>query len=193
MPKRHTNAVFLGDLRARTAGRIIHLERIAQDVAASIDEARRNLEAIDRVIRLFDNRIDPTAIRPIVSSKKIPRGSRGGLTRAINDVLETAGAEGLLTHEVAWAMQLKYGLSFETPEERTRFIRNTLRHRLYELAKRGTLEVNQNEMPGPDGSQAQNRWRLKSCVSQTLGALGAQAEAAGLGVHVVDAEATASV
>jgi hypothetical protein len=70
MPKRHTNAVFLGDLRARTAGRIIHLERIAQNVAANIDEARRNLEAIDRVIRLFDNRIDPTAIRPIVSSEK---------------------------------------------------------------------------------------------------------------------------
>lgn len=193
MPKRHTNAVFLGDLRARTAGRIIHLERIAQDVAASIDGARRDLEAIDRVIRLFDNRIDPTAIRPIVSSKKIPRGPRGGLTRAINDVLETAGAVGLLTREVAWALQLKYGLHFETPEEFNRFITNTLKCRLYALAKKGMLDVTQDEMPGPDGGQHPNRYRLKSCVSRTLGALGAQAEAAGLGVHVIDAEPTSTV
>lgn len=160
MPKRHTNAVFLGDLRARTAGQIIRLERIAEDVAQTIADARRDLEAIDRVIRLFDKRIDPAAIRPIVSPKKIPRGSRGGLTTAITAVLETAGVEGLLTREIAWALQLKYGLCFETPKEFHRFIDNTLRCRLYDLAKKGALDAILEDMPGPDGGQRPNRYRL---------------------------------
>jgi hypothetical protein len=189
MPKRHTNAVFLGDLRARTAGQIIHLERIAADVAARIADARCDLEAIDRVIRLFDARIDPSTIRPIASPKKIPRGSYGGLTKAIKTVLETAGADGLLTREVAWALQLKYGLCFETPQEFNRFIRNTLQCRLRELAKRGDIHVVTEEMPGPDACQPQNRYWLKSFARRSLDTLAAQAAGAGLEVQVVDAEA----
>jgi len=189
MPKRHTNAVFLGDLRARTAGEIIRLERIAEDVAQTIAGARRDLEAIDRVIRLFDKRIDPKAIRPIVSPKKIPRGSRGGLTTAITAVLETAGAEGLLTREIARALQLKYGLSFETPAEFNRFIANTLKCRLYDLVKKGVLDAMMEEMPGPDGGQRPNRYRLKSFVRRSLDALATQAAGTGLEVQVVDAEA----
>lgn len=191
MPKRHTNAVFLGDLRARTAGKIIHLERIAADVASNIADARRDLEAIDRVIRLFDDRIDPTAIKPIVAVKKIPRGTHGGLTMAIKTVLETAGTEGLLIREIAWALQLKYGLTFETPKEFNRFIRNTLRHRLYELAKSGIVEVVPEEIPGSIGNQPHNRCWLKSLMPRSLDALTARAEAAGLQVQEVDAEAEA--
>lgn len=191
MPKRHTNAVFLGDLRARTAGKIIHLERIAADVASNIADARRDLEAIDRVIRMFDDRIDPTAIKPIVAVKKIPRGTHGGLTMAIKAILETAGTEGLLTNEIAWALQLKYGLAFETPAEFNRFIRNSLSRRLYELAKNGMLETVIEEIPGSIGSHPQNRYWLKSLMPRSLDALAARAEAAGLQVQEVDAEAEA--
>ena len=189
MPKRHANAVFLGDLRARTAGQIIRLERIAEDVAQTIAGARRDLEAIDRVIRLFDNRIDPSTIRPIVSPKKIPRGSHGGLTMAIKAALETAGAEGLLTREVAWALQLKHGLCFETPAEFNRFIANSLKCRLYDLVKKGVIDAVMEEMPGPDGGQRPNRYRLKSFARRSLDTLVAQATGAGLEVQVVDAEA----
>ncbi len=83
IPKRHTNAVFLGDLRVRPAGQITLLERSAGDVAERTAAARWDLEAIDRVIRLFDAGINPAAIRPIGSGRKIPPGSHGGFMLAI--------------------------------------------------------------------------------------------------------------
>ncbi len=191
MPKRHTNAVFLGDLRARTAGKIIHFERIAADIASNIAEARRDLEAIDRIIRLFDDRIDPAAIRPIAAVKKIPRGSRGGLTLAIKAVLETAGTEGLLVREIAWALQLKYGLIFETPEESERFFRNSLKRRCHEMVQMGMLKAVPEEHPGTIGSQMLNRYWLASLAPSSLDSLVARAEAQGMAVREVDAEATA--
>ena len=57
MPKRHTSAVFLAELRARTAGQIIRLERMAEDVSQTIAGARRDLEAIDLVIRVSGSRV----------------------------------------------------------------------------------------------------------------------------------------
>lgn len=62
MYNRHSQAVYLGDLRGRTAGKITHFERIAADIAAQLAEARKDLEAVDRIIKQFDPRIDPASI-----------------------------------------------------------------------------------------------------------------------------------
>lgn len=44
IPKRHMNAAFLGGLRARTAGQIIHLERIAKDIVNAITGDRHDMQ-----------------------------------------------------------------------------------------------------------------------------------------------------
>jgi hypothetical protein len=194
MPKRHTNAVFLGDLRGRTAGKIAHLERIAAEVAASLAAARGSLEAIDRVIALFDPRIDPATLPVIMSTKRIPRGPRGGLTLALEGIMEAAGSEGLSSREVAWALQVKHGLVFETPQEFNRFLRNVLRCRLQDLEKMGLLEgfEDPTEVDESSGRCSLKRWRLKQSGT-SIDSLVDDARACGAEVIVVDAEVTPPV
>jgi hypothetical protein len=189
MPKRHTNAVFLGDLRGRTAGKITHLERIAAEVAASLAAARGSLEAVDRVIALFDPRIDPTALPPILSNKKVPRGAKGGLTRALEVVLEKAGYEGLSAREIGWALHMRNGLAFETPQELTRFLQNTVKRRLLEMADMGIVESfdDPTEVDEISGRRSLKRWRLKK-AGTSIESLVADAKACGAEVLVVDAE-----
>jgi hypothetical protein len=189
MPKRHTNAVFLGDLRGRTAGKIVHLERIAADVAAALAAARGSLGAIDRVINLFDPRIDPTALPLILSNKKVPRGAKGGLTRALEVVLEKAGYEGLSAREIGWTLQLQYGLAFETDQELTRFLQNTVKRRLLEMADMGIVESfdDPSEVDESSGRRSLKRWRLKK-AGTSIESLVADAKARGAEVMVVDAE-----
>jgi hypothetical protein len=194
MRKRHTNAVFLGDLRGRTAGEIVHLERIAAEVAASLAGARRNLEAIDRVIALFDPRIDPTTIPVIHSNKKIPRGPKGGLSLALKGILETAGPQGLSVREIGWALQLKHGLSFETPQEFTRYLENTLKCQLFDLKRQGILESFEELTTDEDATDKRTikRWRLKK-AGTSINSLIVDAKARGAEVMIVDAEALPSV
>ena len=189
MRKRHTNAVFLGDLRGRTAGEIVHLERIAAEVAASLAGARRNLEAIDRVIALFDPRVDPTTIPVIHSNKKMPRGPKGGLSLALKGILETAGPQGLSVREVGWALQLKHGLRFETPQEFTRYLENTLKCQLFDLKRQGILDSFEELTTDEDATNKRTikRWRLKR-AGISIDSLVADANAKGADVVVVDAE-----
>ena len=189
MRKRHTNAVFLGDLRGRTAGEIVPLERIAAEVQASLDGARRNLEAIDRVIALFDPRVDPTTIPVIHSNKKMPRGPKGGLSLALKGILETAGPQGLSVREVGWALQLKHGLRFETPQEFTRYLENTLKCQLFDLKRQGILDSFEELTTDEDATNKRTikRWRLKR-AGISIDSLVADANAKGADVVVVDAE-----
>jgi hypothetical protein len=189
MRKRHTNAVFLGDLRGRTAGEITHLERIASEVAASLAGARRNLEAIDRVIALFDPRINPATIPVIQSNKKIPRGPKGGLSIAVKGILETAGPQGLSVREIGWALQLKHGLAFETPQEFTRYLENTLKCQLFDLKRQGALDSFAELSTDEDATNKRiiKRWRLKR-AGTSIDSLVADANAQGADVVVVDAE-----
>jgi hypothetical protein len=191
MRKRHTNAVFLGDLRGRTAGKITQLERIAAGVSAEMTAAWSDLNAIDRVIRLFDPRIDPGALPVIHSCKKIPRGSKGGLTLALRGILDQAGSEGLSIREVGWALQLRHNLVFETPKEFTRYLKNTVERRLREMEHMTFVESMEIQTPAEDGTcRAVRRWRLK-LVGSTIESLVADAKARGTEVVVVDAEALA--
>jgi hypothetical protein len=189
MPRRHTNAVFLGDLRGRTAGKIAHLERIAAEVAASLAAARDSLEAVDRVIALFDPRIDPTTLPRILSNKKVPRGAEGGLTVDLKTILEKAGTEGLSTREIGWALHMRNGLAFETPQELTRFLQNTVKRRLLEMADMDIVESfdDTTEVDEISGRRSLKRWRLKK-AGTSIESLVADAKARGAEVMVVDAE-----
>jgi hypothetical protein len=189
MPKRHTNAVFLGDLRGRTAGKITHLERIAAEVAASLAAARASLEAVDRGIALFDPRIDPTTLPRILSNKKVARGAEGGLTVDLKTVLEKAGTEGLSTREIGWALHMRNGLAFETPQELTRFLQNTVKRRLLQMADMDIVESfdDPTEVDEISGRRSLKRWRLKK-AGTSIESLVADAKACGAEVMVVDAE-----
>jgi hypothetical protein len=189
MRKRHSNAVFLGDLRGRTAGKLIHLERIAADVAAALAGTQSDLAAIDRVIALFDPRINPATLPVILSNKRIPRGSRGGLTIAVKAVMEKVGPEGLSTREVGWALQMQHSLTFETPQEFRRYLENTLKCRLQDLERQGILESFEDPTQAEDGPGRRSirRWRLKRAGS-SIESLVADAKTRGAEVAVVDAE-----
>jgi hypothetical protein len=191
MPKRHTNAVFLGDLRGRTAGKLIRLERIAidVDVSASITSVRRDLEAIDRVIGLFDPRIDPSTLPVIHSNKKFRRGPKGGLTLVLKEILAKAGTAGLLTREIGRALQVQHSAVFESEQEFSRFLRNTLKCRLRNLVKMGVVESDDDEIDVGNGLgvRATKRWRLKG-GGTSIESLVADAKARGAEVIVVDAQ-----
>ena len=191
MPKRHTNAVYLGELRGRTAGKILHLERIAADVAAQIAEAKCDLDAVDRVISLFDPRIDPTTLPPILGGKKNLDESKRALTLtvAITQILEKAGPAGLSTRELGWALQLRHKLVFETPREFDRYLHNNARRRMKQLETMGILE-SVSELPDLQNvldQRSAKRWRLKT-VGTSIESLVADAKARGAEVIVVDAE-----
>jgi hypothetical protein len=189
MYKRHSQAIYLGDLRGRTAGKIAHLERIANDVATQLAEARKDLEAVDRIIKQFDPRIDPTSIPSIHGGKKLQRGTRGGLVTAVRAIMEKAPVGGMTSHEVLLALQLQHDLVFETPQEFKRYLNNVVRCCLQDLEKMGILQRTVED--SLVSMRPYKRWRLRG-AGTSIESMVADANAHGAEVRIIDAEASSS-
>ncbi len=56
-----------------------------------------------------------------------------GLANALNAVLSTASPDALSICEIGWALQLRHGLTFETPQEFATYLDNTVKSRIRDL------------------------------------------------------------
>jgi hypothetical protein len=84
---------------------------------------------------------------------------------------------------------MRNGLAFETPQELTRFLQNTVKRRLLEMADMDIVESfdDTTEVDEISGRRSLKRWRLKK-AGTSIESLVADAKARGAEVMVVDAE-----
>lgn len=146
----------LAETRARAAGELERLHSIANDVAARLAEAKANVASCDRLIRLFDERLDPTKIPSIHGHRRIPGGK---LKDVIIEILKARAPHEMTTNEVCWDLQLRYSLDFETAKQRLDWKHGSIGRALKHLVKDGIVE----RLHDPMSPTAEDgRWRLKS-------------------------------
>ncbi|MBF0306741.1 MAG: hypothetical protein HQL41_13945 [Alphaproteobacteria bacterium] len=120
--------------RGGIAGEIIAAERRITDLRAA-------LVHVDATLKLFaGSETNPEAIPPRLPRpvRELPSSlGRGGLTRAVLDVVRQAGG-GVVTADVAVQAALRLGIDPETGPRRDAFI-ETVRNALYRQRDRGIL------------------------------------------------------
>jgi hypothetical protein len=186
----------LAETRARADGEVLRLQRLLDDLAPAVAEARRMLslqedilaehavattkrDACDTLIRGFDSRLDPAQIAPIRAFKG-KYGKRGALRETLVEILRDASPAEVSTTEVLLRVIAYLKLAFATPAEKQRWSCNSLLSALKGLVEEGLVE----RLHEPaTGQNSVGRWQWKAAPSGTLATLSTAAESAGLGVH----------
>lgn len=106
---------------------------------AAATDARRVLDACDQFIRKLKNGLDPNRIEPI-DGWQGRYGQRGALGQAVQKIVEDAYPFEVTTEQVAIAIQQRYSLTFNTPAERCKWKRVSIRGRLAYLYRTGLIE-----------------------------------------------------
>jgi hypothetical protein len=111
----------LAETRARADGEIQRLERLSLEIVRKLAARRADRESCDRLIKRYDGPLDPTEIEPVRGWR--PDGGRGKRRVAIIELLQSAGASAITTTDICWELQLRFGLEFDTPTDRDRWVR----------------------------------------------------------------------
>jgi len=129
----------LAETRARVDAECSRLEQLHADIGQRLAEAQAERDACDRLIKKYDGRLDPTTIAPIKAWQG-RYGKRGGLRQAVLEVVTMSFPSEVSTSEIAWAIQLRFNLGFETPKERKRWVHSSLTDVLRTLADKGLVK-----------------------------------------------------
>ena len=173
----------LAETRARVDAECSRLEQLHADIGQRLAEAQAERDACDRLIKKYDGRLDPTTIAPIKAWQG-RYGKRGGLKQAVLEVVTMSFPSEVSTSEIAWAIQLRFNLGFETPKERKRWVHSSLTDVLRTLAHKGLVKpLHDQSIPGGTGSTGS--WLLV-VPADSIEGLTAMAASAG----VTTAEAT---
>ena len=129
----------LAETRARVDAECSRLEQLHADIGQRLAEAHAERDACDRLIKKYDGRLDPTTIAPIKAWQG-RYGKRGGLRQAVLEVVTMSFPSEVSTSEIAWAIQLRFNLGFETPKERKRWVHSSLTDVLRTLANKGLVK-----------------------------------------------------
>jgi hypothetical protein len=129
----------LAEDRARAAGEVARYQKIAQDVAQTLEKAQRELDALDTVLRRFDPELNPQNIQPIRHNKSYG-GGRGYLMATVISILKEAKPNPRSTAEIALEVQLRHQLIFEHPKLRQAWHHNSVAKCLRNLAAAGKVE-----------------------------------------------------
>lgn len=165
----------LGETRARAAGEVARCKALIDQISQDMARAQADVDSCDRLIRRYDERLDPNLIRPIRAWQG-RYGKRGELKATIARVLKESYPEPIATTEIATLLQIEFKLDFITPEERRHWKHNTVGNALKDLAKAKQLE----RVEDPDDSTSQHAyWRWIGKDTTTLSALLESATAAG--------------
>lgn len=168
--------------RARLASELQRLESLSADVAQALGAVRADLDACDRMIRLFDERLDPNEIKPITEWRH-HRGKRGDLKALILEILQSAAPEPVDTAYIALRIQHRWQLTFVSAQDREDWLHGSVARQLRKLSAEGCLE-RLHDPRVPTGEAG--RWRLKQHGAPSLAHLQAQVEAAGGSVQQCD-------
>lgn len=156
----------------------VRIQTIHAQVTAKLTAARAERDACDLLIRKFDSRLDPEQIAPIRAFKG-RYGERGQLRATIVDVLRQTSPAEISTSELCIVLIAELKLDFLTVAERAKWAHNSLGRGLKHLVDSGIVE----RLHDPSIRDCSvGRWRLKERGPGGLEALGAAAEASGVGV-----------
>lgn len=148
----------LAETRARVDAECDRLERLHAEIGQRLTEATAERDACDRLIKKFDGRLDPATITPIRAWQG-RYGKRGALKQAVLEVVTMSFPSEVSTSEIAWAIQLRFNLGFEIPDERERWVHNSLGNALRELADKGLVRpLHDQSLVG--GTGRTGRWLL---------------------------------
>lgn len=162
---------WLAEKRARVLTDYLMLERLAEDIQGKFERARVELDALDRVVRLFDPELDPSKIGPIKATKGV-YGKHGGLKEAILQAVDSQGADWVSTMFVEAYVVMKLQLFFDLPGMQKRWRHNSLKAQLRRLLAEGVLERSDDE-DEHDGLTVAH-WRRYVQVRPTLRELRAE-------------------
>ncbi len=101
----------LAETRARVDADVRRLQKIHDEIAEKLTEAKTERDSCDCLIRKYDERLDPNVITPIQAWKG-RYGPRGALKRFMLKQLENAWPEAVTTLEIAWAVQQEFKMDF---------------------------------------------------------------------------------
>ncbi|MBS4037728.1 MAG: hypothetical protein KGZ46_06215 [Hydrogenophaga sp.] len=165
---------WLAERRARVAHDYEQTSRIAAELAERAKGLEADLIALDHSIRLYDKRINASAIQP-VNGWAGTYGKRGGLRQTVLAILEERSPEWVLTGNIEALVRNKFGLTFVTPFERKRWYQNGFRATLKKLVEDGLIERENDPLVHTGRS---TRWRAKVSRKETLDALAASVKEA---------------
>lgn len=114
----------LAETRARAAAEVQYLQKLVGELSQDLATAQAELEACDRLIRKYDERLNPTLIEPIKAWKG-RYGPRGKLKETIIRLLKERYPESMSTRELLIKLQVELHLDFITPAERMDWKRNS--------------------------------------------------------------------
>lgn len=170
----------LSETRARVDADVRRLQKIHDEIAEKLTEAKTERDSCDCLIRKCDERLDPNLITPIQAWKG-RYGPRGALKRFMLKQLENAWPEALTTLEIAWEVQQEFKIDFFLKEERTAWLRNSIRRGLQIMVLDGKAERLHEVINGITNELG--RWRFKPKGDTSLDSLRVAAETAGVGVR----------
>lgn len=173
----------LAETRARVAGDLARYQELYNEIGQKLAEAKAELEACDRLIRKFDERLNPNLIEPIRAWKG-RYGKRGELREQIKRLLQQRAPTEVTTTELAWELQLHFRLDFESAQEKRKWTANSLASTLKALVAEGCVERLHEFENGPTGEAGRWRWKLDDDLS--LDRLEAQLAAAGIATQQCD-------
>lgn len=149
---------WLAEKRARLAFDLEFNLKLIADLQVKADALQEDLAAVDRSIRLYDEKLDPSSIEP-VNGWRGNYGKRGALKEAVLEVLETSAPNWVSTDAVESAIRAKFGLVFETPLVRKHWYNGSFRNALKTLVAAGRVE----RLQDPDTpTRETGYWRIKN-------------------------------
>ncbi len=138
----------------------------------------KDLDSCDRLIRRFDERLDPEGIAPIKAWKG-KYGKRGNLNAAILRLLEDQYPLPVSTLELAWDLQLEFSLNFDFENEREAWIDNSISRKLRKFCDSGQVERLHNPV---GGRKEVGCWRIVT-HTKTIDSLRTLADGAGVQIQ----------
>lgn len=167
----------LAETRARVAAEVQRYQKLQDEIGQALATAQAELDACDRLIRKFDERLNPELIHPIKAWKG-RYGARGNLRQALLDILKEKAPSALSTVELGIELQLRLELDFITSQERGKWLQNSVTRRLRVLVLEGLVERLHDPNINTFGYW---RWKGEGCKS--LGDLAELAKSSGVGTH----------
>lgn len=179
---------WLAEKRARIAGELKSALQLSEHLLEDVEEANEALEtakrlleaarqkevraleelaALDQVVVMYDQGIDPSLIEPIKAWEGT-YGKRGALRQFLIDTLQAAAPRYLSTKELEYATISNFSLVFEHPNERTHWYGGSFRNTIKVLASQGLIERKNNQV---SHSPVVGYWRWKQEQTKTLAAL----------------------
>lgn len=148
---------WLAEKRARLAFDLQFNLNLIAELQAKASALQEDLAAIDRSIKLYDERVDPSTIEP-VNGWRGNYGKRGALKEAVLEILVANAPNWVATDAIEAHVRAKFGLVFETPIVRKHWYNGSFRGALKALTAAGKLERLQDpEAP----THETGHWRVK--------------------------------